>query len=332
MRAYTVVYDSLIPDQERYYASLAASHLDIPIEFLAADNYRPFERWSGVAQSLPEPDNDPTRAIRIDQCAQISAHSRVALYCEGPDNLLHYEWQPYVAALIRGRQAGRLLLDLSAYITAHKENTVQWTVYEPVEAQKDSGLDVDPLTRFGSTPEFAARTGLRERWERLDGSADIAPSRCGPKPAPRCSSPTGVTCSRATMQASTGFPIETRFPFMDLRIVRYLLAVPAIPWCANKHVERQAMRGILPEPVRRRPKTPLAGDPVSEQLKRRPEFWRMQPPLAVDVVRFIDAAVLQPASGRAPAHLGNWLNFRPFALSTWFNITSTFANPRRETR
>ena len=54
---------------------------------------------------------------------------------------------------------------------------------------------------------------------------------------------------------------------MDLRLLRYMLAVPAMPWCRVKYLQRQAMRGILPEPVRRRRKTILRGDPVWDTLK-----------------------------------------------------------------
>ena len=41
LRAYTWVFDRLIPDEERHYAGLAASHLNLPIEFLALDDYKP---------------------------------------------------------------------------------------------------------------------------------------------------------------------------------------------------------------------------------------------------------------------------------------------------
>ena len=67
----------------------------------------------------------------------------------------------------------------------------------------------------------------------------------------------------------TGLPIKIRFPFFDLRLVRYLQAVPPVPWLVRKHLLREAMREILPEPVRRRPKTSLAGDPRQVLAQRR---------------------------------------------------------------
>src|SRR6185369_3632848 len=39
VHAFAVVYDSLIPDDERHYSTLAANHLGIPITHLSADRY-----------------------------------------------------------------------------------------------------------------------------------------------------------------------------------------------------------------------------------------------------------------------------------------------------
>jgi len=43
VHAFAVVYDSLIPDEERHYSTLAAQHLGIPITHLSADGYDLFD-------------------------------------------------------------------------------------------------------------------------------------------------------------------------------------------------------------------------------------------------------------------------------------------------
>jgi asparagine synthase (glutamine-hydrolysing) len=43
VHAFAVVYDSLIPDEERHYSTLAAQHLDIPITHVNADRYDLFD-------------------------------------------------------------------------------------------------------------------------------------------------------------------------------------------------------------------------------------------------------------------------------------------------
>ena len=107
-------------------------------------------------------------------------------------------------------------------------------------------------------------------------------------------------------------PVETRHPFVDLRLLRYMLAVPAVPWCRTKYLERRSMRGVLPDSVLRRPKSPLASDPAWEgaRLSRLPPL--RPAPLFREYVKYQNV----------PKDAGNDMvlfrtNFRPFALNYW---------------
>jgi asparagine synthase (glutamine-hydrolysing) len=66
----------------------------------------------------------------------------------------------------------------------------------------------------------------------------------------------------------TGQTVEIRHPFFDLRLMSFLLALPPVPWCVDKEILRAAMLDRLPKAVRIRPKTPLRGFPVYEQIVR----------------------------------------------------------------
>jgi hypothetical protein len=68
--------------------------------------------------------------------------------------------------------------------------------------------------------------------------------------------------------ASLGHAIEVRHPLMDLRLIRFALGLPAVPWCVNKHLLRECLEG-LPQEVRARPKTPLSAHPIAELFRRR---------------------------------------------------------------
>lgn len=316
LHAYTVVYDRLIPDEERHYSGLAAKALGIPIHYLAADDYKLFESWKEPEHRHPEPDNTPLRAIDVDQLRQIAAHSRVAFNCEGPDNLLRYEWQPYVAGLVKGFRFGRLLADVGRHITSQRRLPLLRGILSRRKRLAAGPRDT-PTYPPWLEPAFASRLGLQDRWEqwrrcpvsahpfrpRGSGSLELANWRHMFE-----SSDPGVTC----------FPVEVRYPFMDLRMVRYLLVVPPIPWCAGKHLLREATLGILPEAVRRRPKAPLAGDPVSEHLKRCPEWRRTQLDFAPEVAEYIDGDVLHRSIDlNHDSVWTNWVNLRPFALNYW---------------
>jgi asparagine synthase (glutamine-hydrolysing) len=60
----------------------------------------------------------------------------------------------------------------------------------------------------------------------------------------------------------TRLALEARHPLLDLRLVNFVLGIPPVPWCVDKHILREAMATVLPDAVVRRPKSPLAADPV----------------------------------------------------------------------
>jgi asparagine synthase (glutamine-hydrolysing) len=95
LRAYTVVYESLIPDPDGPYAKETTEFLKIPARYLALDNLRPFEAWDRADWTWPEPAEDPFFAGLFDQFQLISQDCRVALSGEGCDNLMQFEMWPH---------------------------------------------------------------------------------------------------------------------------------------------------------------------------------------------------------------------------------------------
>jgi asparagine synthase (glutamine-hydrolysing) len=116
--------------------------------------------------------------------------------------------------------------------------------------------------------------------------------------------------------ASTGVPGELRAPLLDQRVLRYLLRVPPIPWCAHKDLLRQAMRGLLPEKIRLRPKTPLLGDPLELHVERGTWNPAPLPELAAELREFVNweqvRAILAASAGPTL-----WINLRPVSLRYW---------------
>jgi hypothetical protein len=90
VHAFTVVFDRLIPDEERKYAGIAAESLAMPIHFLSADAYQPYDHWDDPTLCAPEPAHEPWAALNRDQTQQIANHSRVALTGVGADPLFGY--------------------------------------------------------------------------------------------------------------------------------------------------------------------------------------------------------------------------------------------------
>src|SRR5204863_256186 len=92
----------------------------------------------------------------------------------------------------------------------------------------------------------------------------------------------------------TPYPLEVRYPFMDLRIVNYLLALPPFPWFFEKMLLREAMAERIPERVRLRPKTPLQGEPAAAQLQKTGAEVLKQMHWIEDSDRFIERSALVP--------------------------------------
>jgi len=111
-------------------------------------------------------------------------------------------------------------------------------------------------------------------------------------------------------------PVEMRAPLLDLRLLRFLLRVPPVPWCMKKALLREAMRGMLPEEVRARPKTPLLGDLIKHSIESKK--WRPVPPPkpASELRQFVDwerlRTTLEAASGSTL-----WVGLRPVSLCYW---------------
>jgi asparagine synthase (glutamine-hydrolysing) len=111
-------------------------------------------------------------------------------------------------------------------------------------------------------------------------------------------------------------PVEVRYPFLDLRIVNFLLALPPFPWFYQKMLLREAMSGRLPESVRMRPKTPVQTDPEAEQIRRTGIATLNQMSWSKDCDRYIDrSAMVAPHDKMSAMELSN--NLRPYCLNIW---------------
>ena len=107
---------------------------------------------------------------------------------------------------------------------------------------------------------------------------------------------------------------------MDLRVVNYLLAIPPFPWAFEKTILREAMAGRLPESIRSRAKTPLAGDPLIEMLQRPEAAWVDRAHWNEQIESYVDPSAIPVLHGeRGPARAE--LAIRPLCLNFWLQST-----------
>jgi asparagine synthase (glutamine-hydrolysing) len=323
LRAYTAVYDWFIPDQERYYTGQTAAALGIPVEYLAADELAQVPWVDESEVPTPEPDANLCAPNYIHLLRRIAANGRVVLDGNGGDETLRPSGS-YVLAMFSNLRLGRLALDVGRTVCCQgrlprlgfRAALKHW--FGPSRPQ--------PRYPDWLNPEFAARLDLPGRWKAwaLDSTPLLKPRGVGRSTLTSCLMPNLFQCYDPGL---TYCPVEVRYPFLDVRLVSYLLALPVLPWCLDKELLRVALRGKVPEVVRRRPKTPLSRDPLSELARRGGLEGLTRPEPAPQLTRYVNPSALDlSADEAAPDEL--WINCRPRKLNIWLqSLVSVHHHP-----
>jgi asparagine synthase (glutamine-hydrolysing) len=121
---------------------------------------------------------------------------------------------------------------------------------------------------------------------------------------------------------NNAFAVQCRFPFFDVRLLSFLVAVSPIPWFESKTLLREAMRGLLPEAVRQRPKTLLRSRPYHTlACKQGAPPWLVDYPATPVFANYVDDTALQQ-SLQAPRQMPGWkyeVLTQPVALAYWLH-------------
>ena len=260
--AHTITCNGLLPDdQEGHYASMVASYLDIPIFFRAIENYALFDRYDNPQLKTSEPFPNPDLSVHYDHLRQVMKNgARVLLSGQGGD-ALYSKSSTYYARLLRNGHIIRLLTELYRYVRR-------------TGSLSGSGLRSATLGRLVKQvpwqpafpdwidKEFARRAYLKDRWElgwkTIHNSNDIYYQLCAP----------WVSNTFENYEALK-IPLIAQHPFFDVRLAVFMMSLPDYIK-TNKYIMRESMRGKLPDLVRTRPKTGLAGDHFRERFS---ESW-----------------------------------------------------------
>jgi asparagine synthase (glutamine-hydrolysing) len=311
--AHSVIYDRLFADPERRYAQQAADYLGIPIHFLVADDYRLY--GFHLAQGkMPEPCHAPQIAMDVHLAEAIGSTARVALTGWDGDALLAESPKPYLRTLARQRKYLSLVQGIGAY--ALSERRLLPLNWRDRLSRKNSAAAPLPTFPPWINREFATRLHLHERWARSQQASRL------PHPLrPYALKSFGLVRELSNFfdnydPGVNGQLVEYRHPMMDLRLISYCLSLPPLPWCVRKRILREAMRGCLPESVRLRAKTALAGNPYLAHLHSPESDWVDGFKASPWLGKFIDTAMI-PARGSGPDSEAELVNLRPLTLNFW---------------
>jgi asparagine synthase (glutamine-hydrolysing) len=310
--AYTEVHETLIPHEERRYAGLVAEALKIPIEFHALPMGL-LRSESPEGHRWPEPVHAPGSDGGLAQIRQIAARNRVALTGYGADPALSCLLSVYFLDLLKKRHFGRALTGAVRYLASEGRFTrlylrTRWRRW--FASKSDAPHYPGWLNR-----NLERSLGLRERWEALTRTATSSRA-VRPVAYDAMLDPMWPNLFESYDSGVTGVPLEVRHPFFELRLVDLLLALPALPWCSDKELLREAARGMLPDAVRLRRKSPLLADPLIALLQR-PESACVDSFEAVpELDRYVERHLIPKVFGES--NIWNaWIHLRPFSLNLW---------------
>ncbi len=287
LKAFTVDWRPHIPDSEPYFATLSATHLGLAHQILAEQAIEPFAKISGPSGLLSEPSSEAFFSLAQKQCSDIARHSRVVLSGDGGDDILMGQSWPYFVHLWNSGQRTGLARALSSFIWEHQS-------LPPLRAglkakfQRWSGQS-DKWKGYPEwlNPDFELRCKLREKWVNIlpkpDQRHPIHPNAYSGLHGGYWS-----TVLESEDASNTHFALETRAPLLDLRILRFLLRIPPVPWCVNKELARRSMREFLPTEVLNRPKTPLLADPLEACLQTGEGLPKAPEPPPATMRNFVD--------------------------------------------
>jgi asparagine synthase (glutamine-hydrolysing) len=308
--AYTEVFDRLIPHEERHYAGLVAKALKIPIQFHVADDSGFCERLDG---DDPEPVHSPWSDLGHSLLRQIAITQRIALTGLGGDPALSCLLSVHFLKLLTQWRFGYLMADAARYLAAEGRFSrlyirTRWRRWFP------SKKALPQYPRW-LNPDFEKRLGLRQRWEALN-HVPSPENAVRPVALEAVLSPSWPALFEEYDPGVTRVPVEVRHPFFDLRLLGFLLALPALPWCSDKELLRQAARGVLPDAVRLRRKSPLIADPLTALLQRPDAQWLDSFTPCADLPQFVRSDRIPKVTGETNAW-NAWINLRPLSLNFW---------------
>jgi asparagine synthase (glutamine-hydrolysing) len=258
LKAFTISWRPLFDDPEPGFAQLTARQLGLAHEILEENSILPDE---SQAASAPE----PTAELFLDRehrfYQTISTHAPVVLSGDGGDDVLSGQSWPYLKYLYERGEWGDIVRNFGGYLGTHGRLPPLRGGFRN-KARRWFGAEDNPQTSPDWLNDGFAERSRGESDDRFQEHPPIEKHPLHPEAYRALHSGYWASVHENEDAGYTGAPLETRAPLLDLRILRFLLRLPPVPWCVNKELSRQAMKGALPKDILERPKAPLMEDPL----------------------------------------------------------------------
>jgi asparagine synthase (glutamine-hydrolysing) len=140
-------------------------------------------------------------------------------------------------------------------------------ISKTIDFSRHAATNAEPRYPHWINGRLESSLQLRERWKTIHSQAESAHS-IRPKAYASLHIPRWQAMFESFNFGWHKNAFEVRHPFADIRMLRFLLSLPAMPWCRNKYLLRKAMQGRLPNEVLRRRKATPRMDLVKQFMAR----------------------------------------------------------------
>ena len=269
--AHTIVVDGPEPDDEPRYVDQIVTHLGITVQYRRKGAAFYDAEWQKRDLVCPEPNCQQfSHHEQVEHFSGVAGQARVAYWGEGPDNALEFEWRPHVRHLARRGRWLRALRDVGKHVRYHQRLPGREAIRRALSRENPREAAVRNWYPSWMRPRIEEKYELRRRWigayARFENAHPARPQSY--------ESLINHTFPNMCEQFAPGWlkaGLEFRHPYLDVRVLRFMLSVPAVPWCKDKLVMRQAAAPLLPPQCLSRPKAPVRGQPWRAAFEGQPE-------------------------------------------------------------
>jgi asparagine synthase (glutamine-hydrolysing) len=317
LRAVNYFFEKLIPHEEKHYSGLVAKSLRLPIQFLNGDDCHLFDLYDDPKFRTPEPMHYAMGCRNANPAEEIAAFSRVALAGFGGDPALACLLTAHFSRLFKAGKYGRMFLDAFQYLAAEGRSS---RLYLRTRYLRVFGPDQSDEFPVWLNPEFEKRLGLRDRWDGAMSESRVNHS-ARPEAYELVAAPVWTGLIESEDASVSGSLVEVGYPFFDLRVLRFLLSLPALPLCSDKELLRRAARGIIPDAVRLRRKSPLIADPIAALLQKPESVWVDRFETIPELSEYVQRDRI-PKVFKTSDAFGALVHLRPLSLKFWLQRSS----------
>ena len=326
LKLYTLDIKSLwSEDEEAVYAKLTAQKFNTTVYVQNISGSDLFQYEKTTQWLLPEPSRDAFRLPLLALMGKMAVQNRVGLTGHGSDSLL-LPSPAHFNTLLRKHQWWRFLVDTSRYIQVfHRRppfylrsllkkrfERSSWRPTLPPWLQTRIIEQAGLKERFADKMELMFKNDTGFHPERPEAFLDLSSSIWQP------------TLMRFDPQ-TTGIPIQFNHPYFDIRLLRFVLAMPAMPWFPQKKLLRRAMTGRLPEMVRVRTKAMPRISPVHRGMtKLKPADWQRSLANLENATKYINVNRLKKLISHNTKMKSDEADFiaLPIAFGNWLKLNS----------